>query len=182
MPGRLEAWGRLVASSIGSASMSARSPITLSRPCRRLLALDDADDAGAAEAGDDLVAAEFAQAIRDECRGAVDVIEQFRVFMDIAAPGLNIGLKIGDAVDDGHANSRPQGWNARPLSSMQAAVHPTPCRRGPIHPEAWPTRAEARAPKGRRHLTLTRRRPQAGPRSRGAGSATRTPAGVRADR
>ena len=25
--------------------------------------------------------------------------------MDIAAPGLNIGLQIGDAVDDGHGTS-----------------------------------------------------------------------------
>ena len=70
-----------------------------------LLALDHADDAGAAEAGGDLVAAEFAQAIRDECRSAMDVVEQFGVFMDIAAPGLNIGLQIGDAVDDGHGTS-----------------------------------------------------------------------------
>ena len=77
-----------------------------------LLALDDADDAGAAEAGRDLVAAELAQAIRHECCGAVHVVEQFGVFMDIAAPGLDIGLQIGDAVDDGHGNSRTSVWNA----------------------------------------------------------------------
>ena len=70
-----------------------------------LLALDDADDAGLAEAGGDLVAAEFAQAIGDECRSAMDFIEQLGIFMDIAAPGLNIGLQIGDAVDDGHVTS-----------------------------------------------------------------------------
>jgi hypothetical protein len=29
--------------------------------------------------------------------------------MDIAAPGLNIGLQIGDAVDDGHGISRTSG-------------------------------------------------------------------------
>ena len=28
--------------------------------------------------------------------------------MDIAAPGLNIGLQIGDAVDDGHGFLWPQ--------------------------------------------------------------------------
>jgi hypothetical protein len=78
-----------------------------------LLALDDADDAGAAEAGGDLVAAEFAQAIGDKCGSAMDVVEQFGVFMDIAAPGLNIGLQIGDAVDDGHGNSGLKGWNAK---------------------------------------------------------------------
>ena len=71
-----------------------------------LLAFDHADDAGLAKPGSDLVAAEFAQAIGDKCRSAVDVVEQFRIFMDIAAPGLNIGLQIGDAVDDGHGNSR----------------------------------------------------------------------------
>jgi hypothetical protein len=26
--------------------------------------------------------------------------------MDIPAPGLNIGLQIGDAIDNGHGNSR----------------------------------------------------------------------------
>ena len=75
-----------------------------------LLALDDADDAGTAKAGRDLVAAELAQPVSHECCGAVDVIEQFGMFMDIAAPGLNIGLQIGDAVDDGHGNSGLKGW------------------------------------------------------------------------
>ena len=40
-----------------------------------LLALDDADDAGAAKARRHLVAAEFAQAIRHECCSAVDVVQ-----------------------------------------------------------------------------------------------------------
>ena len=40
-----------------------------------LLALDDADDAGLAEAGGDLVAAEFAQAVCHECCSAVDVVQ-----------------------------------------------------------------------------------------------------------
>ena len=93
----------MVSSSIGSASISARSPITLMSPLPAgLLALDDADDAGAAEPGGDLVAAEFPQPVRHECRSAVDVVQQFGVFMDIPAPGLDIGLQIGDTVDDGH--------------------------------------------------------------------------------
>jgi hypothetical protein len=29
------------------------------------------------------------------------------MFMDIPAPGLNIGLKIGDAIDDGHGKLGP---------------------------------------------------------------------------
>ena len=32
------------------------------------------------------------------------VIQQFRMLMDIPAPGLNIGLQVGDTVDDGHGN------------------------------------------------------------------------------
>jgi hypothetical protein len=42
------------------------------------VALDDADDAGAADPGDDLVAAEFPQTIRHQCRSAVHLVEQFR--------------------------------------------------------------------------------------------------------
>ena len=41
----------------------------------RLLALDDADHAGAAKAGCDFVAAEFAQAVRNERRRVVHVIQ-----------------------------------------------------------------------------------------------------------
>ena len=73
---------------------------------RRLAALDDADDAGTAQTRGDFVAAEFPQPLRHECRSAVHVVQQFGVFMDIAAPGLDIGLQIGDAVDDGHGKSR----------------------------------------------------------------------------
>jgi hypothetical protein len=31
------------------------------------------------------------------------------MLMDIPAPGLNIGLQVGDAVDDGHGKSRVGG-------------------------------------------------------------------------
>ena len=73
---------------------------------RRLAALDDADHAGAAETGRDFVAAELPQPVRDEGRGAMHVVQQFGMLMDIPAPGLDIGLQIGDAVDDGHGSSR----------------------------------------------------------------------------
>ena len=72
----------------------------------RLAALDDADHAGAAESGDDFVAAEFPQPLRHERRRAMHVVHQFRMLMDIPAPGLDIGLQISDAVDDGHGNTR----------------------------------------------------------------------------
>ena len=76
------------------------------------VALDDADDAGAADTGNNLVAAEFPQTVRHQCRSAVHVVEQFRVFMNIPAPGLDVGLKLGDAVDDGHGDNRLSGLNA----------------------------------------------------------------------
>ena len=72
----------------------------------RLAALDDADDAGTAEAGGHFVATELPKPLRHERRGAVNVVPQFRMFMNIPAPGLNIGLKIGDAIDDGHGKAR----------------------------------------------------------------------------
>ena len=65
-------------------------------------ALDDADDTGLAEARCDLIAAEFPQPVSHECRSAVNVVQKFGMLMDIPAPGLNVGLQIGDAVDDGH--------------------------------------------------------------------------------
>ena len=71
----------------------------------RLVAVDDADDAGLAEAGDHLVAAEFPQPLRHQCRSAVHFVQQFGVLMDVPAPGLDVGLQIGDAVDNGHGVS-----------------------------------------------------------------------------
>ena len=72
----------------------------------RLAAPDDTNDAGAAQTRRDLVTAEFPKPLRHECRSAVNVVQQFRVFMDVPAPGLNIGLQIGDAIDDGHGKTR----------------------------------------------------------------------------
>ena len=69
-----------------------------------LPALDDADHTGLAEAGRDLITAEFPQTIRDECCGAVHIIKQFRMRMDVPAPSLNFRLQVGDTVHDGHGN------------------------------------------------------------------------------
>src|SRR5436190_238280 len=79
------------------------------------VALDDADDAGAADTGSNLVAAEFPKAVRHQCRSAVHIVEQFRVFMNIPSPGLDIGLQLGDAVDDGHGDNRLSWLNASAL-------------------------------------------------------------------
>ena len=39
--------------------------------------------------------------------------------MDIPAPGLDVGLQIGDAVDDGHGNFSVTGLSVFPLSSTR---------------------------------------------------------------
>ena len=67
-----------------------------------LASLDDADHAGPAKPGYDLVAAEFPEPLGHESRGAALLIAEFRMFMDIAAPSLDFGLQVGRAVDDGH--------------------------------------------------------------------------------
>ena len=79
-PGFVLANGRPDFSSIGSASMSARMASTGTGPA----ALDQADDAGAANAG--LVAdAETGQFARDHAGGAHLLEAQFRMGMDVAA-------------------------------------------------------------------------------------------------
>ncbi|MGY4290917.1 hypothetical protein ACVWXO_010183 [Bradyrhizobium sp. LM2.7] len=95
----------------------------------RLVALDHADHASLAEARHDFIAAELTQAVRNECCGAVNVIQELGVLMDVPPPGLDIGLKVGDAVHDGH------GWVSSfvgntELSTMQAPVHPTAAEGG----------------------------------------------------
>ena len=95
--------------------MSARSPIVLPDG---LAAADDADDAGAADAGDHLVAAELAQLVGDDAGGAVHLVEQLGVLVEIMAPGRHFIGEGGDAIDDGHGGllsvllenlSNPQG-------------------------------------------------------------------------
>ena len=80
--------------------MSARMPIDLA--ARAALALDDADDAGPADAGHDLVAAECLELVGDDAGGAVHVEEELGVLVEIAAPAGDLVGKVGDAVDDGH--------------------------------------------------------------------------------
>ena len=86
---------------MGSASMSARIPITrvAGKP-----ALDHADDAGPAYAGDDLVTAEFPELLLDDPGGTMDVIIKLGVFVQVAAPSGDFVGKSRDTVDDGHEN------------------------------------------------------------------------------
>jgi hypothetical protein len=53
--------------------------------------------------------------------------------MDIPAPGLDIGLQIGDAVDDGHGKSR-SGLSV--LSSLARARDPPNTRAGAVQQAA----------------------------------------------
>ena len=86
----------------------------------RLAALDDADHAGAAKTGRDLVAAEFPQAAPPRMpRCGATSYSNSGCSMDIPAPGLDIGLQIGDAVDDGHGKSRSR-FEVFALSSTQS--------------------------------------------------------------
>ena len=71
----------------------------------RLVAADDADDAGAADARHDLVAAERLELLGDARRRAVDVVLQLRMGMDVVAPFGDFAVQVGDTVDDGHGGS-----------------------------------------------------------------------------
>ncbi|CAA9422098.1 MAG: hypothetical protein AVDCRST_MAG15-2262 [uncultured Rubellimicrobium sp.] len=68
------------------------------------VAVDDRDDAGCGDAFMHLVHAEFAQAVGHEAGRAVAVEAQFRVLVEVAAPGGHVLREGGDPVDDGH------GW------------------------------------------------------------------------
>jgi hypothetical protein len=70
-----------------------------------LAALDDADHAGAPETGGDLVTAECPQMVCNEGRCAMHVVHQFGIGMQVAAPAHDLGLQVGDAVDDGHGET-----------------------------------------------------------------------------
>ena len=65
------------------------------------VALQRADDAGSGEAAMDLDA-ELLQPLRDEFRRPMLFEGGLRMGMNIVAPGDEIGVEIGDPVDDGH--------------------------------------------------------------------------------
>ncbi|MGY3420073.1 hypothetical protein ACVWZW_000548 [Bradyrhizobium sp. F1.13.4] len=68
-------------------------------------AADHTDDTGAADARHHLVAAELAQAVGNDAGGAVDVVLQLRVLVEVMAPGGHFVGEGGNAVDDGHGGS-----------------------------------------------------------------------------
>jgi hypothetical protein len=64
--------------------------------------LDDADHAGAGDAGDHLVDPEFPQLCLHDPAGADLLQRQFRMAVQVVAPFRHFGVKFGDAVDDRH--------------------------------------------------------------------------------
>ena len=111
VPGVCERYGTSFSSSIGSASMSARSMIVL--PGAR--AAHDADDAGPPDPVVDLEA-ERAQPRGDERGGAVFLEAQFGVLVQIAADRDDLGDDLrrngdGQARGIARAASRRRGWS-----------------------------------------------------------------------
>jgi hypothetical protein len=69
---------------------------------RSLAASDDADHAGAADPGHDLVAAEFLQTFGDDSGRAMHFVQEFRMLVKIMAPGGNFIGERGNTIDDRH--------------------------------------------------------------------------------
>ena len=83
--------------------MSARSPIVLTSPLPAgLRPLMTPTTPVPPRPGRHLIAAELPKPLGHECRRAVLLVSEFGMLMDIAAPGLDFGLQVGRAVDDGH--------------------------------------------------------------------------------
>ena len=76
-------------------------------------AADDADDAGSPNAGDDFIAAEGFQLVGDGRRRAMHVVLEFRMGVDVPPPSGDLGMQIGDAIDDRHRIS-PRSARSRP--------------------------------------------------------------------
>ena len=74
---------------------------------RALGAADDADDAGSADRRLDLVAAESSEAVGDISSRALDVVQELRVLMDVATPGLSVLNEVLDGGGDRHRKRAP---------------------------------------------------------------------------
>jgi hypothetical protein len=67
-----------------------------------LAAADRADDAGPADAGDDLVTTERLELFGNGSRCAMDVEQKLWVGVDVAPPGGDLVMQVGNAVHDRH--------------------------------------------------------------------------------
>ena len=74
---------------------------------------DDADDAGSADAGRHFVAAKAFELLRDRRRGAMHVVQKFRMGMEVLPPRGDLGVQVGDAVHDWHGID-PRSAHTRP--------------------------------------------------------------------
>ena len=77
-------------------------PDRLGRPCRRPVAADDPDHAGPADARHHLVAAEALELLGHRGGGAVHVVLQLGMGMQVAPPGGDVVVQVGNAIDDRH--------------------------------------------------------------------------------
>jgi hypothetical protein len=72
-------------------------------PCPgRLAPANDADDAGPADARHHLVAPEGFQLFDNACCGAVNIEQQFRVSVEIAAPSRDLRVQAGNPLKHWH--------------------------------------------------------------------------------
>ena len=69
---------------------------------RRAAAADDSNNAAAPDPGRHFIATESLKTLGDESGGARNVIEQFGMAMNVAAPALRIGGEILDGGIDRH--------------------------------------------------------------------------------
>ena len=71
-------------------------------PRSRLPTLDDADDPRLTDPGDDFVAAPRGQFLGDNASSPMHVELQFRVHVNVAAPGGDVVMEIGEPIYRGH--------------------------------------------------------------------------------
>lgn len=96
--------GRLVSSSIERIYVGSQTDhldVTAGRPH---LALNYADHACPTEAGHDLVAAEYPQALGDDARSAMFVKAKLGMRVDVAPLRPDITVEVGDAIENGHVS------------------------------------------------------------------------------
>src|SRR3954471_4840868 len=85
-----------------------------------LAAADHPHHAGTPDAGHHLVAAEALELLGDRSRGAMYVIKQFGMGVDVVPPSGDLAMQVGNAVDDRHQISSltQQGSTPAPSSNI----------------------------------------------------------------
>jgi len=92
-------------------------------PCRT--PANDADHSGAANAGHHLIAAKAAQLFGHRARGAMHVVEELRMGVQVAPPRGDVAVEIRNTVDDGHGCDPLRGAARRwPSASEDKSLAP----------------------------------------------------------